>query len=188
MTVFGTIRNDATKQSQHLLQVAVALHWNMNTLPTIATGQWGKPYFQSNPHHHFNLSHSGDTVLCALSNSPVGVDIQRLRPSRSKFLDHICSPQERQWLSDFEDSEPAFALLWSLKESLCKYSGRGITRPIPHIVVPLPSLLPSSGTWETMSMGELSFSCCACLGGMVSICGEETPTQAIKWVTLSPDI
>ncbi len=46
----------------------------------LAQWQRGKPYFPS-PRCQFNLSHSGTLALCALSDRPVGVDIQMVRPS-----------------------------------------------------------------------------------------------------------
>ncbi len=36
----------------------------------------GKPYAEGNP-FYFSLSHSGDYAVCAISNSPVGVDIEK---------------------------------------------------------------------------------------------------------------
>lgn len=42
----------------------------------IAIAQGGKPYLAKEPDIHFNLSHSGEWAVCAISSSPVGVDIQ----------------------------------------------------------------------------------------------------------------
>lgn len=35
----------------------------------------GKPYLLNYPDVHFNISHSGEYVACAVADSPVGVDI-----------------------------------------------------------------------------------------------------------------
>ena len=42
----------------------------------------GKPRVDGCPGVHFNLSHSGDYVLCALSDAEVGVDIERRAAAR----------------------------------------------------------------------------------------------------------
>ena len=179
MRIFGTI---GKQQSSSLLQSATELYWNMEKNVPISKGQWGKPYFNTMPYRQFNLSHSGNITICALDCSPVGIDVQKLRSTRTKFLDQICSAEERQWLLGFKDSQTAFALFWALKESQCKYTGRGITRPISQIEIPLPKALPLSEQWETMMLNGLFFSICTCQNGMISVCGECAPTHPIQWI------
>ena len=48
----------------------------------IAIAQGGKPYLAKEPDIHFNLSHSGEWAVCAISSSPVGVDIQHCDEGR----------------------------------------------------------------------------------------------------------
>lgn len=67
---------------------------------------------------YISLSHSGDFAVCAAAFSPVGVDIERLRPSLNpRLADKICGNM----------SETAFACdaqrlveLWSVKEACFK--------------------------------------------------------------------
>ena len=42
-------------------------------------GPHGKPYLVNHPKIHYNISHSGRFVLCAISGVPVGIDIQQKR-------------------------------------------------------------------------------------------------------------
>src|SRR5688572_22315652 len=42
-------------------------------------GTWGKPFIRGARELHFNLSHSGDAALCAVSRREVGIDVQRIR-------------------------------------------------------------------------------------------------------------
>lgn len=48
----------------------------------VAIAQGGKPYLAKEPDIHFNLSHSGEWAVCAISSSPVGVDIQHCDEGR----------------------------------------------------------------------------------------------------------
>ena len=46
----------------------------------LVTGQNGKPEIEGHPEIHFNLSHAGELVVCAMSAQyPVGVDVQDWR-------------------------------------------------------------------------------------------------------------
>lgn len=40
----------------------------------------GKPVVRQLPSFHFNLSHSGDWVVCAVDDAPVGIDIEEIKP------------------------------------------------------------------------------------------------------------
>jgi 4'-phosphopantetheinyl transferase len=55
----------------------------------IKLNKFGKPMLE-NQTIHFNLSHSGGYVVCAVSDSPIGVDIEQTNPNiksiSSRFL------------------------------------------------------------------------------------------------------
>ncbi len=40
---------------------------------------YGKPYLNGYPNYYFNISHSGEFVVCAISNNPVGIDIEQIK-------------------------------------------------------------------------------------------------------------
>lgn len=138
MIVFGMEHPDARRQSRVLLARAVQRYWGMECLPEIVQGERGKPYFPEHPECHFNISHSGNLVLCVLDCADVGIDIQMHRPWREKLLERVCSGEEREWLRRRGDRPEDCALLWAMKESVCKHSGRGLWFPVSEITVPLP--------------------------------------------------
>jgi phosphopantetheinyl transferase len=65
-----------------LLRHALRAEYCLTELPRIETGEKGKPFFPERPELHFNLSHCQTAVACALDASPLGVDVQELRPLR----------------------------------------------------------------------------------------------------------
>ena len=65
-----------------LLRQALREEYGLTELPRIETGEKGKPFFPERPDIHFNLSHCQTAVACALDASPLGVDVQELRPLR----------------------------------------------------------------------------------------------------------
>ncbi len=172
MQLYHMIGAQSNALSRTLLASACKLRWDMDLLPQIVTGQWGKPVFVSED-KHFNLSHSGNIVLCCLADSPVGVDIQCPRTSRSRFLDRVCTPTQRQWLSNQNDSPAAFALLWAVIESYYKYTGRGVPLPFQTLDFPVPEEIPQPEGWCYLYFEGLIFSLSQLDSAMISVCGTE---------------
>ncbi|MFS2257834.1 4'-phosphopantetheinyl transferase family protein [Bacillus safensis] len=89
----------------------------------------GKPVVRQLPSFHFNLSHSGDWVVCAVDDAPVGIDIEEIKPidlaiakrffSADEYQDLLSQPAERQ--------EAYFFHLWSMKEAFIKLTGKGLS-------------------------------------------------------------
>ena len=139
MVLYGLDGMTHRSQAYGLLAVGLREHWDLEQLPSIARGKRGKPLFPDFPQLRFNLSHSGPRALCALDRDEVGVDIQQITLRRSAFLDRLLSPEERAWLLGLGDDPEAFTQLWTLKESFCKFTGLGLTRPVSAIPVALPA-------------------------------------------------
>jgi len=95
----------------------------------ISYGEKGKPYLAGYPEVHFNLSHSGDYVCCAVSDGPVGVDIQKKVSRRKKLAERFFTPAERRMLSECgeRESQELFFRMWSIKESYLKLTGEGLS-------------------------------------------------------------
>ena len=79
MVLFGFRELTQPDQARQLLAWSVRRHWGLAPLPELTLWERGKPYFSHLPRRQFNLSHSGTLALCALSDRPVGVDIQVVR-------------------------------------------------------------------------------------------------------------
>ena len=99
-----------------ILRHALWEQYRWRTLPPIRTTSLGKPYFPDHPDVHFNLSHTAGAVLVALSDRPVGVDIERIRP---------VSPRTMRRLADVQ-TERAFFESWVRREARSKRSGAGV--------------------------------------------------------------
>lgn len=90
-------------------------------------GENGKPYFRDLP-FCFNLSHSGEYVLCALSTTEIGVDIQQRRgKNEAKLARRFFSEREIMALEQAgTDGRELFYRLWARKEAYGKLTGRGV--------------------------------------------------------------
>lgn len=120
-----------------LLASLGAVH-GLSHLPEITRDRLGKPWFPAHPEWHFNLTHSGSLLLCALSDHPVGVDLEQIRPRSERLMERCLTVEELVWCRQAADPWPRFYVLWTRRESACKRTGRGLTFPISAISVPLP--------------------------------------------------
>ena len=86
----------------------------------------GKPYIESDP-FFFSLSHSEGRVICAVAESEIGADVQRIKPVKDGVLKRVLCENERRLYEESDNKPLCFTRLWSLKESYLKYTGEGIS-------------------------------------------------------------
>lgn len=94
------------------------------------TNDYGKPFLKNRDDLHFNLSHSGSWVVCAVDNLPLGIDVEKIQPIDLDISKNYFSPDEHQDLLAKEDKYAYFFTLWSLKESYIKMVGKGLSLPL----------------------------------------------------------
>lgn len=109
-----------------LLGRAAGLVWGMDSLPEIARAEGGKPYFPEYPERYFNLSHSGEFALCALSDAPVGADIEVIRPRKEGLPAYTFKGTDYERYLTLGGDWDAFYTLWTEVESIIKYTGDGL--------------------------------------------------------------
>lgn len=99
----------------------------------LARDRDGKPYAE-NLTLFFNLSHSGEYVACAVSDRPVGLDLEVKKPRDLSVARRICSPRELEYIFhpeqtpcvNEEEMLRRFLLIWTAKEAAVKLTGIGI--------------------------------------------------------------
>lgn len=94
----------------------------------------GKPSFRN---VEFNLTHSGEYVLIAISNKPVGIDIEIPENNFdfSTILAHSFGSDEINYINKSDDRRECFLTLWTRKEALLKATGEGLIDDLPTISV-----------------------------------------------------
>lgn len=99
---------------------------------------YGKPYLKDYPEFHFSISHSGEWVVCAADRTPVGVDIQEMKPWKMSLAKRFYHEEEYGRLLESGDDPDRqtqeFYSMWTAKESAVKLSGRGIGAGISQYV------------------------------------------------------
>lgn len=103
----------------------------------------GKPALNETLHRDkltFNMSHSGDIMLIALtSERQIGIDVELIRsiPDMSRMVDLYFTRSERSWYSALPESEKilAFFSAWTRKEAFLKAIGEGLQYPPEQVEV-----------------------------------------------------
>ncbi len=91
-----------------------------------AYSEYGKPYLINFSDVHFNISHSGEYVACAVSDKPIGIDIQKIGEYNSDVAKRVCSEKELVQIENSSDKASEFTKLWTQKEAVMKMYGTGI--------------------------------------------------------------
>lgn len=89
----------------------------------------GKPYYEEKQGLFLSLSHSGDYAVCAVSDSVLGVDIQKHQNVKSNLLKRITSPKEKSVATEAE-----FFRLWTAKEACVKCTGAGLSKDFRELL------------------------------------------------------
>lgn len=95
--------------------------------------KYGKPYLKYFLKLDFNISHSGDFVVCAMDNNPIGIDVEKIKYIEyEKIAKEFFSLSEFDYITkkDSDDCLNKFYEIWTLKESYTKCCGHGLSIPL----------------------------------------------------------
>ncbi len=109
-----------------LLWKGLREEYGLTEAPFFDFGPNEKPFLRSSPEIHFSLSHSGNAVLCALDDRPVGADVEMVLSRDPEHLLSVFSEQEREEILRAERPKLRFTELWTRKESFLKLTGQGL--------------------------------------------------------------
>jgi len=95
--------------------------------PVFEYGEHGKPAIVGRPDIHFNMSHCREAALCALSDKPVGVDVESIGRYNESLVRYTMNDDELAQIQQSDRPDVAFIRLWTQKEAVLKLAGTGIT-------------------------------------------------------------
>jgi 4'-phosphopantetheinyl transferase len=149
--------------SKAVLRVLLGRYTGINPKEIrVRSGKNKKPALESNSGRelHFNISHSGNWILVAISGQEIGVDVEEIHASFSyqNLLSFSFSEEEAAFIENSGLPHQSFYQLWTRKESLLKATGKGLVDELSRI----PSLNsvqknPTEITGSTKNWEILSF-------------------------------
>ena len=90
-----------------------------------------KPRIKGHDDVFFNISHSGEVVVCGISGREIGVDVEKIRRFKDSLIDYVFMPQDQELAKELamseSDMDKVYTRLWTVKESIMKHSGMGIS-------------------------------------------------------------
>ena len=102
--------------------------------PQFEYNEHGKPAIVGHPEIFFNFSHCKEAVLCAISEQPVGVDVESVRSFNDSLVHYTMNEDEIREIETAEDRAVAFIRLWTMKEAALKLEGTGICKDMKQVL------------------------------------------------------
>ena len=162
-----------------LLQKVLALYHMQDS--KVFIGEHGKPMIDG---LEFSLSHSGNIVLCAISEKPVGCDVEEIRKAPERVAERYFSCGEQESLSRFagEEYDRAFFRLWTMKESYVKMTGEGLGVPLEVYEIVIEDM--GARVIRDGEVQECYVSVVEISGYIISICAESSAHVDVIWEKL----
>ena len=100
--------------------------------PTFLYNDYGAPYIEDGP--YFSISHCKTGIAVAVSENPIGIDIEVIRKLNPNLMRKTMSQIEQQYITSSATPDVEFIRLWTQKEALLKLQGTGIISDLHHVL------------------------------------------------------
>jgi 4'-phosphopantetheinyl transferase len=122
-----------------LAREVIAMHNGLSIFDIhFEVDRYGKPHVMNLKEPiYFNVSHSGEWIVCAIDVLPVGIDVEKIKPIDLQITLPYFSGQERGQLMSIplEQRLAYFFELWTMKESYIKAEGKGLSIPLNSFTI-----------------------------------------------------
>ncbi len=138
----------------------------------ILFNDYGRPYIPGPL--DFNISHSGQYSVCAFSDiGNIGVDIERKRKIEVNDFKRYLTNGDWETIWKSNDRIESFFRIWTIKESVAKARGKGLSVPLTDIHIKDSRALLDNEWWFIKEIFiDKDYLCHLCVGG-VDVCMEQ---------------
>ncbi len=98
--------------------------------PSFLYNDHGQPQLEAGP--CFSISHCRHAIAVAVSDRPVGIDVESIRPLRSELVAKTMNTAEQTLIAASSQPDRTFTRLWTCKEAFLKLRGTGIIADLHH--------------------------------------------------------
>ncbi len=126
-----------------------------------------KPYLKNHPEIFFNLSHSGEKIMCIISDCEVGCDIEEIKENSKHIADRYFASEEQKQIESSDKKEEMFFRIWTLKESYIKALGLGLSLPLKDFSIVFGERISvihneENAEYSFFEFREIQGYCCSC--------------------------
>lgn len=125
--------------AERLIRFAVSKYTNSQLENfEITFNPFGKPLIKNVNNVHFNISHAGNWIVCAVNHIPVGIDVEKNQLINFEMAQQFCTEEELQTITGLSSKKKQQLLMlqiWSLKESIVKTTGKGLSMDLKKLSV-----------------------------------------------------
>ena len=117
-----------------LLKEGLRKEYGIIENPIFEYNEHGKPSIVGHPEICFNLSHCKDAAVCAISNQPIGIDVESIREFKDSLVNYTMNEEEANMINSSDNPASAFIRLWTMKEATMKLIGTGISNDMKSVI------------------------------------------------------
>lgn len=148
--------------SRSILKIVLAAHTKLEAKNIHLDYHFNKkPYLASHPWLHFNVSHSEDFAVIAISRTMVGIDIEHIAEdfNFTNLLPEIFAEKEIFAIQNAVNKKNAFYTSWTRKEAFVKALGKGIDEDFKYFPCLdgehniAANLIQTNDNWQIYSFG-----------------------------------
>ena len=111
-------------------------------------GQWRRSPLQ------YNLTHCSGLVCCGLGPGDLGLDAEPVRPYDSRLAARVCTRKELADIQAAQNPGERFIAYWTLKESLVKFLGVGLSYGLNRAVFSFQGAQPCCESHPRLRMRQ----------------------------------
>ena len=141
------------KSYEMLMQLLASTPYNLHPTPSFLYNDYGAPSIEDGP--YFSISHCKSGIAVAVSNQPIGIDIETVRPLKVDLVKKTMNPLEQEAILSAPQPDWAFTRLWTRKEAFLKMKGTGIISDLHEVLSDIDGL-----EWLQMDNQLLNYTCC----------------------------
>lgn len=127
-----------------LLELLAAVYPELDKAkPEFGYTEKGKPFLLDRPDIHFSISHTKNAILVAISDAPIGVDIEAFRSPSAALIARTMNATEQAAIATADGwniqrtngtPEALFSAIWTRKEAVLKLRGTGIEGDLREVL------------------------------------------------------
>lgn len=118
---------------------------DINLLESWQRDHLNKPFIID--YYPFNISHSGEMCVLAISDETIGVDIEEMKETNLDMLVSALHEEEQKFILKSASSLRSFYHIWVKKEAFLKAVGIGVTNGLNHFNCLEDMIIYKGKTW-----------------------------------------